>query len=697
MVADLALKQGDHAAVLVALDQTKNVPRDYRFYYRRAIALDRLERPAEADAAYRAAHNRASNDAERLNCHVALANGAEKRQAWPAAQESYSAALRLKPESVALARGVARSALAQKDYTLAARVLSVVVAKTGDPVEREQLANVYATQRDFLAAAREYTLLLPTLSNPELLHRTYRNLGFAYSNLGRTADAAEAFRKAAEIEGDRHTLISLAEAQQRSGARAEAIQTLERIVMSDADPQLRLRLFALYAERGDVEMAAKHLDAAARSKPSVELDRMLGESYLAIGEKTKGVFHLERAAERHNSAPLDRRLGELYMASGNYALAARYLERVPQSQPSPELFVQLGNIYALTQENELAATRFEQAVASSTEPQLRREVYEQLGFIYVKLGRDKQAAEAFQRALDAGADGARFLVDMGLAQFRLVEWKAAASQFERALEHNPAPTTHLYAARAYQKLSQPDAAVAHLRQAVQSNAMSHEEFPVIYKELGFMELSLGDKAAAAQAWRQLLAFQSDADIELALAQTELDLGRAEVATLLLEGIDTTRLNANDKERYRDLLADAYGKAGESEKAIEALEDAIKLEATSERRYRLGIRYLHAGRPDEAMQQLEAAHAEVPENNQYAESLAYAYRAKGRNAEAADLFDVVLTRDPSRTALYRDAAYANMQARRNEQAARLFRLAIDDLAAKADGVRPRREAVARIVD
>ncbi len=177
--------------------------------------------------------------------------------------------------------------------------------------------------------------------NPKL----YQALGVAYSTLGNDAKAAEAFSKAYSLNPKDQALgRSAAYAGIAAGRRTRSQQ----------------QKVSYYTQ------AARIAEKLARTKPTVENQLLAGESWLGAKSFDRALFWLDKVHQKQpqNALVLFYR-GQCYSSKGQFKSALRELQAALKQGPTGKL---------------------------------RRQIYNQLGYVYAKQKRYDRALNAYQSA-----------------------------------------------------------------------------------------------------------------------------------------------------------------------------------------------------------------------------------------------------------------------------------------------------------
>ena len=247
------------------------------------------------------------------------------------------------------------------------------------------------------------------------------------------------------------------------------------------------------------------------------------------------------------------------------------------------------------------------------------------------------------------------------------------------IECPPRPqTTLIYLGLTYKELHKPGLAIPYLDQALTSGeVLKPTERRDGLNALGYLYAEERQYARAAKVWSQSLGLQADPVIALALATMQRRLGQSQEALATLENINPNNLIAAQQAERLDETSTNLKALKQPEKALEALNQANRIEDTPSRDYRIGLIYQEENKTPEALPYLEKAAARDPGNNQFQVALGYAYLNKKDYQPAGRVFEEVLRRDPDYLKLYEDLGYIHMHALQNDAAVEWFKRAIDN--------------------
>jgi tetratricopeptide (TPR) repeat protein len=331
--------------------------------YARAIELQSQGNDLAALALLWEASGLAPRDPEIQN---RLGEALEKIGAFDGAIAAYRAALQVNP-----------------DFRKASNNLIVVLVKAGKSDEATQRARQ-------LVAAR-----------PDDADR-YFTLGLAQSEQN-IDEAIASFRRALQLD-PRHALAryNLALALNRSDRTAEAIEQLKQTLAIDSRAETHYMLGVMYFHQGDFDSASRELGAAiAAESRYAEAHATLGTVFKARREWDRAERELRRAialnpdpATYYTLAQVLRQRGETGAATAALSEAERLRHEREQDQQASVL-TSVGVAKLDAGDLTSALDLFRRATIASAR---YAPAYYQLGRTLQRLGRDREAADAFARA-----------------------------------------------------------------------------------------------------------------------------------------------------------------------------------------------------------------------------------------------------------------------------------------------------------
>jgi len=641
---ELLIRNGNFAEAQKALQGIAREADDFAFYYRKGIVADALGHDVDAQSAYQSAVNKAIKDSDRATALAAAGQVAMRGSRWTEASGLLRAAHEIEPHNIDLIRALVAVDRHLGKYDEAVTLMRAVLAVAASRRDREVLAELSVSRKEWVRAAEQYTALLEEPGGVEDRYRLTMTLAQIYQQLGRHLDAEATLRKAVSIKMTPEGLGTLATQLDMDGRTSEAAQILE---------------------------------TSAALSPSAQVHAQLSVLYEKLGNRAAAITHLKDALRMADTPLLHERLGYLYAGNGSYASAAREFEQATPRRRPGLWHIHIAELYAKAGDRSSELAHLDLAAAEPLEPASRRYVERQRGFLHSQLGDTEQSIEAWRAAVAAGLDDSAIHQDLGFALLQLQRWDAARAEFLRSNEREPSPRTLYYIAQCYGKLGQPDIALNYLKLAERdAQRLDPSTRKALYDELGFGYSADGKELEAAAAWRNSLGVRYDAPIALKLALAERRLGHTDEAETTARAIPYAELTVPQRIMRAELIAEILEGKRQFSVARAALVEAAELQPTAEHAHRLGLLAQRAGNDSQAVDDYETAVAREPDNLLYAESLAYAYRRAGRTREGEEILERIVARYPDRVAAYRELAYTQLALGRQNDAATTLRQGID---------------------
>ncbi|HEU4686627.1 MAG TPA: tetratricopeptide repeat protein [Nitrospira sp.] len=273
---------------------------------------------------------------------------------------------------------------------------------------------------------------------------------------GEQGQLGEAEQPATEMTAEEHEKTGDVEAQRRNLPLA-GLHYSKALKADPSRNNARYKLGQVFLQQGLVEPALMQFqDLRARDARSAAAYQGIGQALLMQGKTREAEQALEKAVELDQSVWLSHNLlGLAYDQDQRYADAIKSYESALRLRPrDPSILNNLGLAYALMGDHEAAIHAFEQAVASGS---VSPKVHNNLGVAYAHRERYAEAFESFKR----GGDEPRAYNNLGVALLGMGKPKQAAACFEKAIEANP---------KFYEKASEN---LRHARQAIDSAPTDH--------------------------------------------------------------------------------------------------------------------------------------------------------------------------------------------------------------------------------
>jgi tetratricopeptide (TPR) repeat protein len=374
-----------------------------------------------------------------------LGDAAVARGDLTAAMEAFSAAVGVKPDS--MAAYLKRGEVYRRRDELEAALRDLRRAADLDPMAprpRELLGDVsYAMGRFDRAAERygEYIAL------DDSSHRLFYKLGLAQYRAAQPAACVASLRRALTIESQ------FAEAQyvlglclRDSQKPREALIALQRTIeLAPAMLQAREELADIYGRLGRADDRIAQLAALGTLEPGPSRDVALGLAYAAIGDSANAVQTLGVAARRYPDYPYT------YVALGRVWLD---IAQTREDRIALEKALEALQVAARADDNAEALMLLGRALLQAADPLAAEDVLQQavskqpaepMAFVYLanaadQLGHLSIARDALMQyhALEAGASDprrlARFALRIADLSMRLRDYPAAVAWYQRIVD-----------------------------------------------------------------------------------------------------------------------------------------------------------------------------------------------------------------------------------------------------------------------
>jgi tetratricopeptide (TPR) repeat protein len=333
--------------------------------------------------------------------------------------------------------------------------------------------------------------------------RPHFNLGAAFSEQKRDAEAIPLYQRALEISPDlAQPHINLGETLERQNKIEEAAKHYYAALQIKPDlPEAHNNVGAILAKQGRTEEAIQFYQNALRIRPHYALAHFnLAHTLVENGRIEEGIRHYYQAiqikpeyAEAHNN------LGGIYINSGETEKAIKHYIAALQFDPNMvEAYNNLGIALMREGKIEAAIKQFQQALQLKpgfimAENNLRRalaiqreieteisqlkeflknnpdnvELHFQLGNLYFRKGDQRQAKQQYKKALQLNKKFVPALNNLALVTAANQEYYKALTIFLDVLKYHPDDAeTHYNIACMYSRLKQVDNSIGWLKKAI---------------------------------------------------------------------------------------------------------------------------------------------------------------------------------------------------------------------------------------
>jgi tetratricopeptide (TPR) repeat protein len=534
-----------------------------------------------------------------------------------------------------------------------------------------ELADLYLERGRYADAIRELDAAIRADSSRGTLHVLR---GLALEEVGRSQDAAGAFRRAWETDRDDPVSAYLVASRRSTQGNSDEIapqvgsllKALERRLQS-VRPDVHVALFpefalvpdsaavtpvfspARYAEGFTLALQGRYTDAVASFARAIDGDPLVTDrltqstsvrqaiALLRKGEAENAIPMLEAAAAASpRSSEIHRILGGAYADLDDNATSLAHLETAAALAPDDErATVALGRAL----EHAGQSQRAERVLQSTTArlPQ-SADAHSALADLYeTTRGRDALHELEVTTSVTVFAGKGALYLRLADLQHRHLEYERVVGPLTRRVRLNPND------ARAHTDLGLALTRVGRLTDAlielVTASLLGPDDADAL-TAIGQIQFDEGRYAAAETVLQRAVA-KAPALVQARylLGQTLARVGRPDEGKTQLAEFDRLRAAANSTLRESFELdqlrqqADRDTKAGRHDEATAAWQEIVAREPKPENHVALARALLAAGRPTAALEHLRAA-ADVDAGADVYRQLAEIYTSLGRAAESA---------------------------------------------------------------
>ncbi|MXY28015.1 tetratricopeptide repeat protein [Candidatus Poribacteria bacterium] len=401
-----------------------------------------------------------------------------------------------------------KTSLCRLSITLCLCVLSGQFAIAQNAYE---LGATALQQDDYEEAVRHFT-------NAEKDERTLARLGYAYSRLGRYADAIRAYQDVRRFDTDEErsleaevaasqALLGLGYIAYRQGRFDEAMRYYMELVQRGTAGVVEAHhnLGRIYAERGEIENAIAEQRQAVKGNPEfADAHYHLGILYSRKQEWGAAIEVYQKAVALAPTMPnVHYQLARCYRQIGDTLAAEAAMQRfhdlkstdveiqrgveavfVADADEKAEVLLRLANVYVKHEKYEAAVRAFERVHNYSTSDIHAAQVSAGLAKIALDQGDAAQAIVRYERAVQLGLETAEIYHNLGIVYMQSRDGENALKRFHSALEINAdLPESLLMLGVLYAANSDFEASETYYQQAIElspDTAMAHHGLAYLY-------------------------------------------------------------------------------------------------------------------------------------------------------------------------------------------------------------------------
>ncbi len=431
---------------------------------------------------------------------LTLAKALERLNQNEEAAQHYRRAVELEPKNPFGHLGLGQMALDKGDLVAAIRHMETAVTinpkvhATLSALAQARLRNGEGAEAERLAAAAQ-----------DLPRKTYRPDALKAELAEESVDRAGRMSRAVTYRdvGQLERALGLAQ----SAAAASPQHAGAALLVADINERL-----------GNHAVALAEAKRAAAISPDLQGLRELQARVLFETDNFDDASKAARAALEQNALSADAHLvlGRVAQARGDEAAAVRHLRRALTSQPQ-ELEWRLALAQALSGLGRLQEAENELVTIVETDS-TNADAWTGLGHTRLALKRDREAIEAFDRALAAGG-GDSALAGLVQAMFSNAGPLATKRRLELHLAQNP---DDVVASLLFSDFLAAEGKHQEARAMLQRLSDQHPRRADLWLQLGHLELATGDRQAATAAFEQALAHSDGMELR-GLAQHGMQL------------------------------------------------------------------------------------------------------------------------------------------------------------------------------
>ena len=356
------------------------------------------------------------------------------------------------------------------------------------------------------------------------------------------------------------------------GKYDEAIGEFEQAIRSSEDLSIaRVNIGRALYKKKDYDGAAKVLNEyLARTPRSKEAENLLGNIAMEKKQYAEAEKRFRTALDYEpNFTDARNSLGILYNKLGRSDDALKEFLKVVAVDPEySEALNNIGVIYKEKGRTEEAIASFKKAIAA--DPEFAGS-FSNLALILEQRGDLKGAEENFRNALQRDPENVQVRTNYGALLYTMGRYEQARIELEKAVAIDPGDASaENNLGAVYGKLGRSADEIATYRKAVKLDP----DYADVHHNLGLALLKQGKVDEGESEMRRALAVDARySPAYLNLARSLIGRGRqAEAADLLLEGARVLPTDAD----LQTLLAEAYLRLGQKDKAIAAIETSLRL-------------------------------------------------------------------------------------------------------------------------
>jgi tetratricopeptide (TPR) repeat protein len=426
------------------------------------------------------------------------------------------------------------------------------------------------------------------------------------------------------------------------GGYATAIESLKKcLALNPQYYRAHIALASAYKAIGQEQSAISEYLSLAQSSPSAMIYNVIGASYYEHDDVNRAIENFKNALQLDRIyEPAKRNLYRIYLNKGNEFINNKkyneaielLLDGLKTFPDSPEILNALGTAYSETGRFDEALEKFSLAIrinpGYTSIKNNMASCYNNMGVNYAKSNRWDEAIKAYKKAVELAPD-----IDSTKRNLSALYWNQAL-QFVSDGKDSEAVSTYL--------------------EFLKREPNSRDG----YNNLGAVYSRLGNHEEAVKSLER--AFQADQNskdirdnLSIAHQRWGIQLLESRAYKDALREFNKALEHNSDSSDIHVFLAIIYERLGESDKAVQYVNTALKLDPTNDNAKKIIVNlrvqqadtYIQSKEYDMALECLNS----LPENlitPFLRDNIAYVYIMKGMYIEAVNVIDMVLKAEPN---------------------------------------------------
>ncbi|MEM3396909.1 MAG: tetratricopeptide repeat protein [Thermoplasmata archaeon] len=426
----------------------------------------------------------------------------------------------------------------------------------------------------------------------------YYQYGLALKEIGKLAEAGNAFTKAFELDNSYvRALVARAEVLEALKSYESAFESYASAYQKNPSPRVLTKLIEMGEKIGRIEDTIKYLEEGIkRDEQNPELWLVYGRMLAKKGEDLESIRAFEKGlmfAPEHLA--LLKALFEGYAKAERYEEAVKTGLKIVETEETPELWYSIGNLLLKLGRIERALECYQQAVYLN--PELV-EAYVARGKVFAEKGEFEKAAGEYRRAVEIRPDAYEPRFALATLLTKQKQYQEALEHIEKAIATKRSAEALLEKARILNSLGKLEESVTAYEQAFQVS----QQIPEILYEKALVLEKLGLIEPAIETLEKNLQLHKHEKSASALVEMLEGVGKLEQALEVCE----RAFNDYKTELFLIARERLFQKLGRIEELVAHYDFLLEKARTPEFLYKKAELLLQLKRYDEARESIEEA-------------------------------------------------------------------------------------------